>query len=42
LYYSGWFNTLRTKELTIKVPIRIRPVSDLRVEVIELKDKQYL
>lgn len=42
LYYSGWFNALKTKELTIKIPIRIRPVSDLRVEVIELKDKQYL
>lgn len=43
LYYTGWFGLFfTTKELNIKIPNRIKPVTDIAVEVLELKNAQLI
>lgn len=37
LYYKGWFGALRTKELNICVPQRIKGVTGLTYEVLRMK-----
>lgn len=39
LYYKGWFGRIRTKEINIPVPIRLKSVTDLSFEVLRLKNR---
>lgn len=39
IYYKGWFNALRVKEITIPVPIRIKGVTGLSFEVVKLQNR---
>lgn len=36
LYYKGWFNALRIKEINIPIPIRMKSVTGLSFEVVKL------
>lgn len=39
LYYKGWFGLFRTKELNIYVPLRLRAATNLKIEVLQLKNR---
>lgn len=37
LYYKGWFNALRVKEINIPIPKRIKGVTGLSFEIVRLE-----